>query len=35
MVASKQLSRKFIGFEINPQYCKIAEGRLAQEVLKL
>lgn len=31
--ASKQLGRKFIGFEINPEYCKIAEKRLAQEVL--
>jgi len=32
-VACKQLGRKFIGFEINPEYCKIANKRLAQEVL--
>lgn len=32
-VACKQLGRKFIGFEIIPEYCKIAEKRLAQEVL--
>jgi len=27
-VAAKKLKRKFIGFEINPEYCKYAEGRL-------
>lgn len=27
-VACKQLNRNFIGFEINPEYCKIAEERL-------
>ncbi len=32
-VACKQLGRKFIGFEINPEYVKIANKRLAQEVL--
>ena len=32
-VACKQLNRKFIGFEINPEYVKIANKRLAQEVL--
>ncbi len=32
-VAAKQLRRKFIGIEINPEYCKIAEQRLAQEIL--
>lgn len=32
-VACKQLGRKFIGFEISPEYCKIANKRLAQEVL--
>lgn len=31
--ACKQLGRKFIGFEISPEYCKIAEERLKQEVL--
>lgn len=30
---AKQLGRRFIGFEINPDYCKIAEQRLAQEIL--
>jgi len=32
-VACKRLRRKFIGIEINPEYCEIAEERLAQEVL--
>jgi DNA modification methylase len=32
-VACKQLGRKFMGFEINPEYVKIANKRLAQEVL--
>jgi len=32
-VACKQLGRNFIGFEINPEYVKIANKRLAQEVL--
>ena len=30
---SKQLGRKYIGIEINPDYCKIAEDRLRQEEL--
>lgn len=34
-LASKQLNRKFIGFEISPEYCKIANERLNQETLKL
>ena len=29
-VACKQLNRKFIGFEISPEYCKIANQRLEQ-----
>jgi len=29
----KDLKRNFIGIEINPEYCKIAEERLAQGVL--
>jgi site-specific DNA-methyltransferase (adenine-specific) len=29
----KQMQRNFIGFEINPEYCKIAEKRLAQQTL--
>lgn len=32
-VACKQLNRNFIGFEINPEYCKIATERLQQTVL--
>jgi len=32
-LACKQLKRNFIGIEINPDYCKIAEERLAQGVL--
>ena len=32
-VACKNLGRKFIGIEISPEYCKIAEDRLRQEVL--
>ena len=34
LIAAKQLGRDFIGFEINPDYCKIAEKRLQQEVLR-
>lgn len=33
--ACKSLKRNFIGFEINPEYVKIANKRLAQEILKL
>jgi len=32
-VAAKQLGREYIGIEINPDYCKIAEDRLRQEEL--
>jgi len=32
-VAAKQLGRKFIGIEIDPGYCRIAEDRLRQEEL--
>jgi len=28
-VAAKKLGRHFLGFEISPEYCKIAEGRIA------
>lgn len=34
-VACKELGRKFIGIEINKEYCQIAERRLAQEVFKI
>jgi len=27
-VAAKKLNRRFIGIEINPEYCKIAEERI-------
>lgn len=33
LVAAKQLGRKYVGIEINPDYCKIAEERLSQEEL--
>lgn len=32
-IAAKQLGRNFIGIEINPDYCKIAEDRLLQTEL--
>jgi DNA modification methylase len=33
-MAAKTLGRQFIGLEVNPDYCKIAEQRIAQEVLE-
>lgn len=33
--AAKELGRRFIGLEVNPDYCAIAEQRLAQHVLAL
>ncbi len=33
--AAKTLGRQFIGLEVNPEYCAIAEQRIAQEVLAL
>ncbi len=33
LVAAKQSGRKYIGIEIDPKYCKIAEERLLQEEL--
>lgn len=33
LVACKKLNRRFIGIEISPEYCKIAEQRLKQGVL--
>jgi site-specific DNA-methyltransferase (adenine-specific) len=32
-VACKELNRKCIGYEINPEYCEVARSRLRQEVL--
>lgn len=32
-LACKQLKRNFIGFELNEEYCKIANKKLAQEIL--
>ena len=34
-VACKELGRKFIGIEISPEYCKIAQDHLRQEVFKI
>ena len=34
-LACKELGRKYIGIEISPEYCKITEDRLRQEVLPL
>ena len=33
--AAKTLGRQFIGLEVNQEYCRIAEQRIAQEVLAL
>jgi len=33
--AAKELGRRFLGFEINAEYCAIAERRIAQQVLEL
>ena len=33
--AAKELNRQWCGIEINPEYCKIAEARLSQDVLQL
>jgi len=34
-VACKELGRNYIGIEISPEYCKIAEKRLSQGVLNI
>ncbi len=34
-VACKELGRKYIGIEISPEYCKIANERLRQEVFPI
>ena len=33
LVAAKRLNRQFIGIEKNPEYCKIANDRLRQDIL--
>jgi site-specific DNA-methyltransferase (adenine-specific) len=33
LLAAKELGRKYIGIEISPEYCKIANERLAQNML--
>ena len=33
--AAKELGRRFLGLEINPEYCAIAERRIAQQALEL
>lgn len=33
--AAKELGRRFVGIDVNPEYCAIANRRLAQEVLNL
>lgn len=33
LIAARNLQRNFIGIEISPEYCKIAENRLKQQVL--
>ena len=33
--AAKELGRRFVGIEVNPDYVKICENRLMQEVLPL
>jgi len=33
-IACKELNRKYIGFEISPEYCEIANKRLNQETIK-
>jgi len=33
--AAKELGRSFLGFEINPEYCAIAERRISQHVMEL
>ena len=32
-VISKELNRKYLGIELNPEYIKIAKDRLRQEIL--
>jgi hypothetical protein len=33
--AAKDLGRRFIGIEINPEYCVMAERRIAQEAMAI
>lgn len=32
-IVAKELNRQFIGFELNPEYCVIANKRTAQDTL--
>lgn len=34
-VVCKQLNRRFIGFEIEPKYCEIAEKRLSRKIIRV
>lgn len=34
-LAAKELNREWVGVELNPKYCAIAEARLSQDVLQL
>jgi modification methylase len=33
-LAAKQLNRKFVGIDISPEYCEIAEQRINREIIK-
>lgn len=35
LVVAKQLGRNYIGIDINPDYCKLAEKRLAHTLVSL
>lgn len=33
LVAAKQLNRKYIGIEYNPEFCEIAKKRISEEIV--